>query len=256
MLEKSLSGASKTFDSATEIAIACEASLERQAKSCGTVLRLGRQRRVVGLCLEDQLFIVSEVGVAKLRVPVKPERFPDESIELAGQEIGQVECGELIAGALDKALCSFEECVAMWTAKHLDTQLGGCGLQVSTSAAIRVGEEYALVSISSGRRDGLANGGGDALGMIVQDRGQALQVDVLEAICVGDGKDLMRQRTTGKHKNAPGSARLKAVSRQSVVRRQCIGHAVSFVPDAAGRCQLSRQTPLLSLPPSGCACGQ
>ena len=49
----------------------------------------------------DDLFVIAEVLVAQLRVPVEPEPAPDDAVEAADEEVGEEERARLVLGAED-----------------------------------------------------------------------------------------------------------------------------------------------------------
>lgn len=74
-----------------KVTIASEATFERQTKAIRAVFGFGRQVGIISLGLVDQLGVVAKVHFQQLGMAIKPQGFPDERIELTGQEIGQVE---------------------------------------------------------------------------------------------------------------------------------------------------------------------
>ena len=137
------------------------------------MLGLGLKCRVLGLGLIDEFFIVPEIAVAELGVAVEAEGLPDKGVELPDEEVGQVEGGELLPGAGEERLGSLEEGIAMGSCDHLDTETAGRGLKLPAGAAIGVGEEDAVM-LRAGFGDRGLDGGHDAFGVVVEDRGQAL----------------------------------------------------------------------------------
>jgi hypothetical protein len=117
----------RAFHRRFEIAIAGEAPLERQAERIGAGAGLFGEAGIVGLGLVDQRRVVAEIHVAKLGVPVEAEGFRHEGVELADEEIGEVEGRHLVARGED--VVAFEEAVAMGPFQHLDAQRRAARLQ-------------------------------------------------------------------------------------------------------------------------------
>ena len=84
------------LDGRGEVAEAGRAALEGEPQAVGRGARLGGQVRVVGLGEVDEPAVVAEVVGSELRMAVEAEADDHESLELAGQEVGQVERPELL----------------------------------------------------------------------------------------------------------------------------------------------------------------
>ena len=71
--------------------------------------------------------VVAENHVAQLGVAVEAHRPPDEGVELADQEVGQVEGAHLgVAAGLEGGV-AVEEAVAVRAGDHLDAERGAAG---------------------------------------------------------------------------------------------------------------------------------
>ena len=88
----------------------------------------------------------------------------------------------------------------------------GGGLKLSTSSAVGVGEEDAVVARRL--RDGRLDGRNDALGVVVEDGWQALKRDVVHPVGVEHGEDFARQCPAGKDQDTPRPMRGEAVACQ------------------------------------------
>ena len=75
------------------------------------------------------------------------------------------------------------------------------GLERSAGAAIAVGEVDRLVPLRARLRDRLAHRRDDALGVVVKDRGQALQIDMRQAARIERGNDLAGESAAAEHQH-------------------------------------------------------
>ena len=157
-----------------EPGVAGLAKLERQTELCGRGLRLvvqlGRRR----LGEPDDTLVVAEVVVAQLGMTVEPEPAPDDPVERAHEEIGQVVRARLVLHAA-------EELVAVGARKARQV------VERAARAAVRVGDDVAVRRI-----DGRA----DPLGPVVQLGRQRAHLDV-PAAALRDLVDVERERAAG-----------------------------------------------------------
>src|SRR5262249_25887584 len=120
----------------------------------------------------DDLFVIAEVLVAQLRVPVEPEPAPDDAVEAADEEVGQEVRARLVFGAEDLvAVCA-----------------GETGIAVEVGAAVRVGDDDV---VSGGC---LVDGGADAFRTVVELRRHGADLDI-PAAAGSDLFDMKRERS-------------------------------------------------------------
>ena len=85
------------LDGRGEVAVAGRPALEGEAEAVGGgAARASVQLRVVGLGEVDEPAVVAEVDRQQLGMAVEAEAGDDDRVELAGQEVGQVERAELL----------------------------------------------------------------------------------------------------------------------------------------------------------------
>jgi hypothetical protein len=83
-------------DGRGEVAEPGRPALEGEPESVGSGLGARGQLRVVALGEVHEPAVRAEVVGQQLRVAVEPEPGPDDRVELAGQEVGQVEGPDLL----------------------------------------------------------------------------------------------------------------------------------------------------------------
>ena len=99
---------------------------------------------------------------------VEAEAADDEPVEVAGEEVGQVERPELlVAGARSKAARAGVELVAVGAGQALDALLGDDRVEQAARAAVGVGDEDPVVA-SAAPADPLADRGRDAARPVVE----------------------------------------------------------------------------------------
>ena len=125
------------------------------------------------------------------------EPVPDQAVEVTHEEVGQVEAPERIVLELLEAFARGEELVAVGALEHLDTLLGADPGEMTTCAAVGVPDEDAVAGRSlAGARDARPDRLGDLARSVVEDRRQALDLDV-EPVPLGDRLQLARQSSAG-----------------------------------------------------------
>ena len=135
---------------------------------------------------------------------VELQRLDHEGLELPGQQIGQVEGGELVVRIRQEFLVAGEEGIAMRPADPLDAFLGADLVELPLRAAFGIADEDARISFPPRLADRLAHRGADLLGIDVPDRRQADEVDVLQPVRPADRDDLARDGAAGDHPHAVG----------------------------------------------------
>ena len=218
-----------------QIPIACEAIFEGEAKSFGTVLCFLYKGWVICLGLIDQRFVVAEIHVAQLGMPIEAQRVPDKGVELAHEEIRQVEGVDFIAGG--KCGVAFKETVAVRALDHLHPQLCAARFEQAACAAIGVNYENALVLVAVAV-NGLFYRVGDAFGVVVQNCRQAGEIEVRPAIAAGDIKNFAGECAAGQQKHFAGTCWGEAGVCQAGFcwgRVGVGGHCVGSLERAGGR---------------------
>lgn len=136
-------------------------------------------------------------------MPVEPEPLPDQRLELPGQEVGQPERAGLLFRQLREPVETGEEGVAVRALDPSDAFLVQHPVQLATRAAIGIGHVDPPV-VRPKLPDRLPDRPGDQLGMVVQLRRQAVQLDVLEPVRGEQRQDLAGQRPAGEDQRALG----------------------------------------------------
>ena len=169
----------------------------------------GRDKRgIVGLREVDEPGVVAEVDRQQLGMGVQTQPLDDESIEVAGQEIGQEEGPELLVGDGSERLRARVELVAVGARQALDPFVGQHRVEQAARPAVGVGDEDVPVS-GPGRADPVPDEPRDPAGSVVERRRQAGQVDIGQARLVDDGDQLARQRAAADDEDAIGVRRVR-----------------------------------------------
>ena len=144
--------------------------------------RPGEQFRVPGLRQVGQAPVVAEELLGQFRVGVELQRFHDQPIEEAHQEIGEVERAGLVVGQAFKAFGAGEELVAVkpWQALHARIIVKH-PVDPAIGAAIRIADEDAAVLLP-GPVDFGSQPGRNLRRTKVQFRIQAADLQVVPAI--------------------------------------------------------------------------
>ena len=154
-----------------------EAALVGEAEPVGRGLCLRRKIGIVELRQMDDAAVVGEIIVAQLREAVEAEPRDDERVEMADEEIGEVERARLLLGERRERLLAGVKGVAM---RALDTRhalFREHAVELAAGAAVAVEAEDLVVGRAIGADLG-PHRIGNALGMVVQIRWQAGDVDV------------------------------------------------------------------------------
>ena len=164
-----------------ELAVANRPVLELETKLVRGRPGLRDQLRIVDLGQIDDAPIVAEVLVAELGPTIETKALPHQSIEMLGEEVGEVErsrLGFVQDGRTDRA---GEELIAMSTGQSIDPSTGEHGVEGAAGAAVGVADEHLLVSAR--RRVQLAlDRRGDLVGGVVELGGKAFDVDPCQAV--------------------------------------------------------------------------
>ena len=84
------------LDRRPEVAVAGQAALEGEAKVLGGGRGTRGELRIVCLGEIDETAVVAEVERQQLRMAIQAKAGQDDRLELAGQEVGQVERADLV----------------------------------------------------------------------------------------------------------------------------------------------------------------
>ena len=127
---------------------------------------------------------------------IETQRFPDEGIELPGEEVGQVERGDLVLCSCEERSGAFEKRVAMGPRDHLNPKRVANGLEPTSGATIGVNHKDLCEPVPMLGHRGFY-GFCDLIRMVVEDRRQAGQRDMRPIVKADQGQDLARQCATG-----------------------------------------------------------
>lgn len=119
--------------------------LKFEAKARGSCLGLFDQCIARGLRQEDKAAVIAEIRVPELGVRIELQWPNNESIEVLGEEVGQVERTRLRIGQCRESFAPREKLVAMRTRKPLDTLFGNDLVDATSGATVRVGDEDLVV---------------------------------------------------------------------------------------------------------------
>jgi hypothetical protein len=116
---------------------------------------------------------------------------------------------------------------------HLDAQFLALFLQVTARAAVGIDDEDAFVgrAVPFHRR---GDSGGDPVGRVVQDRGEAGQVEVIPAVRLAEREDLARERPASEQQDAAPPGGGKAGARQRAVFGDARLHGSEVDPARTG----------------------
>src|SRR6478736_29683 len=134
------------LDGRGEIAETGETALEREAQTSRGRLGPRREVRVVRLGEVDEPAVVPEVVGQQLRVAVEAEPGPDDRVELACQEVGQVERPDFLLLEGPVGCRTGIELVAVGALDPVDALAFEIGVEGSRRPAIGVGDEDADVT--------------------------------------------------------------------------------------------------------------
>ena len=152
---------------------------------------------------------------------VQPKAAPHDPVEVAGQEVGQVERADLLLLERCERRRAGVELVAMGAGDALDTLevVLQHPVEQAARAAVGVRDEDPVVVAAAGAQP-RGHRLGDALGPVVQVGGQAGQVDARQAARQRD--ELAPERATADNEDAgrgartSGAARLASISLRAV----------------------------------------
>ena len=129
-------------------------------------------------------------------MPVEAQPLDDQAVEMAGEEIGQVEGAGLLVMEGVEGLEAGIEGVAMRAGESLDAFLGKHPVERAAGAAIGIGAEDRAPERAE-RRDLAADRIGDELRAVMEMRRQAGELDAGKTVPLGDEAQLAGQRPAG-----------------------------------------------------------
>jgi len=145
------------------------------------------------LCLRQvhQAPVVTEIGRQEFRMPIKPEPFFHETIEMTRQEVRQVKRARFIIRQSGKFSRARVELVTVRAGQAFYAKFGQDFVQRSPRAAISVRDEQ-LVEFRPVLLDGRSYSAWDFLWPVMQVRWQALYLQVRPAIQLFELNDFLR----------------------------------------------------------------
>ncbi len=129
-------------------------------------------------------------------MPVEPEPFDHQLVEMPRQIIREEEAAELRLHEIAEGLGAGEELVAMRAGDALDAFLRQHAVELAAGAAIAIGDEDAVI-LPARRLDLGAHAGGDLLRPVMPAGRQAGDREVAQALLLGHGQHLARERAAG-----------------------------------------------------------
>ena len=156
----------------------------------------------------DDPAVIAEVIVAQLRKPVEAEAANDERVEMAGEEIGEVERARLFLGERRESLFPGIERVAMRAFDAAHPLFREHAIELAAGSAIAIEAEDLVVGFAIGA-DLRPHRLRDSLGMVVQLRRQAGDIDMVEP----ERQHFARQGAASDDQDATRSAGGRVVSR-------------------------------------------
>ena len=115
-----------------------EAALVGEPEPLGRRLRLGRRLGIVDLREMDDAAVAAEIVVAQLGKAVEAEPLEDERVEMAGEEVGQIEGAELLLGERREDLLAGVEGIAMRAGDASHPFFGEDAVELAAGAAVAV----------------------------------------------------------------------------------------------------------------------
>src|SRR5581483_10497821 len=153
------------------------ADLERQREVFGDRLRLLGELRVRHLAQVEDRFVVAEVHRFQVRVPVQAEPALHRAVEVAHEPVGEEVGRRALVRDLEEELLAREHLVAVRPGHARHAELVEDGVQAAGGAAVAVNDDHALVARPELVKL-VSQLGDDAVGVEVQQRRQAVDVDV------------------------------------------------------------------------------
>ena len=164
-------------EASLQSAVAGDAMRERESQPLGRRARGGDALRRFDLRQDRRGAGSGRNTAAELGMAIEAEAANHQAVEMAEQEIGEVERAGLVVGHGLERGAAGEEFVAMGAGNALDVLFAQHGVEQAARAAIAVGHEDRRVAVAI-RADRVPHGARDALRAIVQFRGQAPHVEM------------------------------------------------------------------------------
>jgi hypothetical protein len=149
----------------------------------------------------DEAGVVLEVEVSELGVAVDTEPFDDQRLELPGQKIGEIEGARCSIGQSLKAILAGKRGIAVGAQEALHPFLLEHPIEGAAGAAIGVGDVDSGMG-GAGLVNGTAHRVCDQCRPVVQGRGQAAQIEMVETVRLDQGDDLPGEGATGDDQRA------------------------------------------------------
>ena len=144
---------------------------------------------------------MGKVHVPQVRVPVQSERLDDHCLEVAREEIREIEGAQFLFRQLVEFFKAGKERVAMGTLDPLCTRFLQHLVEQAAGSAIAIADQDLRIGVPV-QQDRAPHLVGDLVWRIVKLCRQAGQVDMIEAVDVSDRYDLARERATGNNEDA------------------------------------------------------
>ena len=177
----------------------------------GRRFRPGRRLRIVDLREMDDAAVAAEIVVAQLGEAVEAEPLDDERVEMAGEKISQVEGAQFLLGERREDLLPGVEGVAMRACDAFHPFLGEDAVEFAAGAAVAVEAQDFVVGGAIGA-DLRPHRLGDPLGVIVEARGQAGQIDPVEP----ESQNFARKRAAADDEHLAGALLAARIARLGV----------------------------------------
>src|SRR5215469_9836757 len=112
--------------------------LELEAEERGNAARLLDGARPLRLRQVHELPVVTEILILQLWMPIEPQRAHDQTLEMAQEEIREIEGSRLALRQLREHLARSEKLVAVGTGQALDAFLREHLVELSAGTAVTI----------------------------------------------------------------------------------------------------------------------
>ena len=204
--------AGKCRERRCELAEPGEAPLEGQTKAQRARLGACRQRGIVGLREVDESPVVAEVQGQQLRVAIQAEAANDQSVEVPGEEIGEVERARLFVGELGECRAARVDLVAMRALEPCHALSLEHAIEHPAGSTIGIRDEDAVVAISPGAADLARDRVRNAFRPVVEGRREAREIHRGQARAPRELHELGRKRPTSDDQRRPARPSSRSVA--------------------------------------------
>ena len=132
---------------------------------------------VVALLKVENVRVVGEIGIAQLGVAVKPQPLPNEAVEVARQEVGEVEGAEVRAVVAFKGVAAIEFVTVRAGDANDVVVARQQRVECAPCAAVGIANQNEVEARGSRIEQG-GHGGRDALRQVMQLRGYSRQFKI------------------------------------------------------------------------------